>query len=72
MVRLVDARRPREGISLTQYLEQFAPDEEDAEAWRVAGRTASGAHIALPRVSRNVRIDVSSRTDDRRRSQGHK
>ena len=36
MVRLADARRPREGITLTQFLEQFAPDEEAAEAWLTA------------------------------------
>lgn len=38
MVRLADARRPREGISLTQFLEQFAPDEDIAEAWSVTRR----------------------------------
>ena len=38
MVRLRDARRPREGITLTQFLEQFAPDERTAEAWFVARR----------------------------------
>ena len=32
MVRLRDARRPREGIALTEFLDQFAPDEDAAEA----------------------------------------
>ena len=33
MVLIADARRPREGISFTQFLEQFAPDE-NIERWR--------------------------------------
>ena len=46
MVRLADARRPREGISFTQFLEQFAPDEEVAEAWLVARRWLDGVGCA--------------------------
>ena len=54
MVRLADARRPREGISLTQFLEQVAPDEESAEAWFVASRWPEGvrcAHCESTRVA---------------------
>ena len=54
MVRLADARRPREGITLTQFLEQVAPDEGAAEAWFVARRWPEGvrcAHCASTRVA---------------------
>ena len=46
MVRLADARRPREGITLTQFLEQVAPDEAAAEAWFVARRWPDGVRCA--------------------------
>ena len=38
MVRLADARHPREGMTLAQFLDEFAPDEVAAEAWLVARR----------------------------------
>ena len=38
MVRLRDARRPREGIPLTVFLDKFAPDETAAEGWLLARR----------------------------------
>ena len=38
MVRLADARRPREGITLTEFLDEFAPDEMATEVWLVARR----------------------------------
>ena len=46
MVRLRDARRPREGIPLTQFLDAFAPDEIAAEAWLVARRWPEGVRCA--------------------------
>ena len=46
MIRLADARRPREGISLTQFLEQFAPDEKAAKASLVARRWPAGVRCA--------------------------
>ena len=46
MVRLADARRPRERISFTQFLEQFAPGEDTAEAWFVARRWPDGVRCA--------------------------
>ena len=46
MVRLADTRRPREGISLTQFLEQVAPDEAAAEAWFVPRRWPEGVRCA--------------------------
>ena len=46
MVRLADARRPREGISLMQFLEQVAPDERTAEAWFVVRRWPDGVRCA--------------------------
>ena len=45
MVRLADTR-PREGITLTQFLEQVVPDEEAAEAWFVARRCPEGVRCA--------------------------
>ena len=54
MVRLADARRPREGIRLTQFLEQFVPGEDTAEAWFVARRWADGvcfAHCESTRIT---------------------
>ena len=66
MVRLVAARRPREGISLTQILEQYVPDEDSEEGWFVARRWSDGVrcalHIAIRHGSPNERIDVRSRT----------
>ena len=32
MVRLADVRRPREGMTLAQFLDEFAPNEAVAEA----------------------------------------
>ena len=52
MVRLAAARRPREGISLTQFLEQFAPDEDTATAWFVARRWPDDVRCAHCNSSR--------------------
>ena len=38
MVRLREASRPREGMSLAQLLHEFAHDEAAAEAWFVDRR----------------------------------
>ena len=46
MVRLRDARRPRDGIPLTKFLDEFAPDERAAEAWLVARRWPDGVRCA--------------------------
>ena len=46
MVRIADARPPREGISFTQFLEQFAPDEDIVEAWFVVRRWPDGVRCA--------------------------
>ena len=46
MVRLRDARRPREGVTLSQFHDQFAPDEAVAEAWLVARRWPNGIRCA--------------------------
>ncbi len=46
MVRLRDARRPREGMSLAQFLDEFAPDEATAEAWFVERRWPDGVQCA--------------------------
>ena len=46
MVRLADARRPREGMTLTQFLDEFAPDELAAEAWLVGRRWPDGVRCA--------------------------
>ena len=46
MVRLADARRPREGMTLTQFLDEFAPDEVAAEAWLVGRRWPDGVRCA--------------------------
>ena len=35
MVRLTNARRPQEGMSFTEFLHEFAPDEMAAETWFV-------------------------------------
>ena len=45
-VHLADARRPREVIALTQFLEQIVPDEEAAEAWLVPRRWPDDAQCA--------------------------
>ena len=46
IVRLRDARRPREGMSLAQFLDEFAPDEAAAEAWFVERRWPDGVRCA--------------------------
>lgn len=46
MLRLRDARRPREGMSLMQFLDEFAPDENAAEAWLVTRRWPDGVRCA--------------------------
>ena len=46
MVRLRDARRPREGIPLRQFHDEFAPDEITAESWLVARRWPDGVRCA--------------------------
>ena len=54
MVGLADAQYPREGITLAQFLDEFAPDEAAAEAWLDAPCWSDGvrcvhrdaAHIA--------------------------
>ncbi len=46
MVRLRDARRPREGMSLAQFLDAFASDEAAAEAWFVARCFLDGVQCA--------------------------
>ena len=54
MVRLRDARRAREGITLTEFLDQFAPDEGAAEAWLVGRCWPHGvrcAHCGSARVA---------------------
>ena len=56
MVRLADAQRPREGITLTQFLEQVAPDEKAAES---AVRSTS---LAGGRPLRALRIHTDRRT----------
>ncbi len=54
MVRLRDARRPRQGMSLAQFLDDFAPDEAAAEAWFIDRRWPDGlrcAHCHSARVA---------------------
>ena len=46
MVRLADARRPREGMPLGQFLAEFAPDEEAAEASLIKRRWPDGVRCA--------------------------
>ena len=46
MVRLADAHRPREGITLTALVDEFVPDELEAEAWLVARRWPDGVQCA--------------------------
>ncbi len=53
MVRSRDSRRPREGTSPAQFLDEFAPDEAAAEAWFVDCRWPDGlrcAHCHFGRV----------------------
>ena len=57
MVRLREARRPREGITLSQFLDQFAPNEAAAEAWLVARRWPTGircAHCVSAHIAESV------------------
>ena len=54
MLRLWDTRRPRDGIPLTQFPDEFAPDEIAAEAWLVSRRWPEGvrcAHCAPTRIA---------------------
>ena len=46
MVRLRDARHLREGMSLAQFLDEFAPDEAAAKAWFVERRWSDGGSVA--------------------------
>ena len=46
MVRLADARRPREGMTLAQFRDEFAPDEAASEAWLIARRWPDGVRCA--------------------------
>ena len=46
MVRLANARRPRESMTLTAYLDEFAPNKTAAEAWLVARRWPDGVRCA--------------------------
>ena len=64
MVRLSDASRPQEGISLTQFLDEFVPDEAAAEAGSLngTGLTGFGVPIATRHGWPNARIDYRCRT----------
>ena len=45
IVRLRDARRPREGMSLAQFLDEFNPVEAASEAWFVERLWPDGARF---------------------------
>ena len=42
MLRLRNVRRPREGMTLAQFLDEFVPDETNAETWFVERRWPDG------------------------------
>ena len=46
MLRLRDARRPRESMTLSQFVDQFTPDEATSKAWLVARRWPNGIRCA--------------------------
>ncbi len=64
MVRLADARRPREGMTLTQFLDEFAPDEVAAEALLVERRWPDGVRCA-DCDSAHIAEHVNRRPQDR-------
>ena len=62
MVRLANARRPREELRSHSFLSKLRPMRKPRKrgSSHVAGRRASGARIAHPHGSPNGRIDAPS------------